>query len=530
MKRTNIAVSEILGTMLLLVIAVSSFNVLYYFVLSAPTPTPAPIVEISGTMDENQIILMHRGGEALGLDTVVFVTIGGSKQSFTVGDFLDNESKEDGVWGLGERMVYPPGEDVWGLQVEVSVVDVESNSIVLSGILHGGHRGGIWHFDAGSGSIAYDSSRNRNHGTIIGANWITGVDGTALSFNGLYVEVPNSPSLDITGNITVEAWMKPREFIGNIIIENMAHDISVGYEPNIIHVSDDICAIAYRGLDDDGFVKTIEITSNGEITNITLDELEFDTSDGYEPNIIHVSDDIYAIAYIPKTSLEGKILTVEIASNGQITDTVIDELMFESIKCYELDIIHVIGDIYAVAYRGSPSHIGYTKIIDIATNGQIADSVIDEFLFDDHISYEPDIIHISGGTFAIVFRASPSHKGFIATIRIPANPIYSGGINKMKSFGISASTTTAFGIINDQMISGAISPGWIYIVLTYDKLNIRLYSNGTEIASMPYTSAVNTSTNNLLFGYLFFGIIDEVAIYDRALSPTEVLNHYNALK
>ncbi|RLI11887.1 hypothetical protein DRO35_04265, partial [Candidatus Bathyarchaeota archaeon] len=59
----------------------------------------------------------------------------------------------------------------------------------------------------------------------------------------------------------------------------------------------DIYGIAYSGDDDDGFLKTIEIATNGIITNTIIDSLEFDTVKGKTPRIIHVSNDIYAIAY-----------------------------------------------------------------------------------------------------------------------------------------------------------------------------------------------------------------------------------------
>jgi hypothetical protein len=584
-KRANKAISVVFATTLLMVIALLVF--LSWWFYFPDSPPPESYVVITGQLRDNTIILEHNHGESLDLDTKILLYIGGDIINVTTaGECLDSKYKADGVWNIGERIYISIGE-VSGLQIEISVVDVKSNKIILSGVLKEGYilgrsKGGIWHFNEGTDSIAHDSSGNHNHGTIYGANWITGISETALSFNGLndYVEVPNSIGLNITGNITVEAWMKPQDFIENIL-NVTSFDTSLGYEPELIHVSGDIYAIAYRGPvndgfvktiriestgditdtiidelefdtfdcyepniihvkydiyaiayyrnDSDGFVKTIEIASNGNIIDTTIDELEFDTIEAYEPNIIHISDDIYAIAYIIKTNLQGDILTIEIASDGQITDTIIDKLLFESTKCYEPDIIHVIGDIYAIAYRGSPSHVGFVKLIDIWTNGQIVDSVIDEFMFDEHISYEPDMIHISGGLFAVVFRASPAHDGYITTIRGSTNPYFSG-INKMKSFGISASTTTAFGIINDQMISGAISPEWNYIVLTYDMSDMRLYSNGTEIASMPYTATVNTSTNDLLFGYNFYGIIDEVAVYDKTLSPTEILERYNSLK
>jgi hypothetical protein len=66
-----------------------------------------------------------------------------------------------------------------------------------------------WRFDEGSGTIAYDSA-GTNDGTIYGATWITGQIDSALSFDGVddYVEVDDNPSLDITDEITVEAWVK----------------------------------------------------------------------------------------------------------------------------------------------------------------------------------------------------------------------------------------------------------------------------------------------------------------------------------
>jgi hypothetical protein len=53
-----------------------------------------------------------------------------------------------------------------------------------------------------------------------------------------------------------------------------------------------------------------------------------------------------------------------------------------------------------------------------------------------------------------------------------------------------------------------------------------LFANGTEIASQPYTEEINRNSNDLLFGSIFIGKIDEVAIYDRFLPKDEILNHY----
>ena len=59
---------------------------------------------------------------------------------------------------------------------------------------------------------AYDFSASGNNGTISGATWTTsGKYGGALSFDGTddYVDCGNDASLDITGDISVEAWINP---------------------------------------------------------------------------------------------------------------------------------------------------------------------------------------------------------------------------------------------------------------------------------------------------------------------------------
>ncbi|HET6953953.1 MAG TPA: LamG-like jellyroll fold domain-containing protein [Acidimicrobiales bacterium] len=66
-------------------------------------------------------------------------------------------------------------------------------------------------FDEGSGTIAGDRSGSGNDGTVSGALWTTGRVGGALSFDGSgdLVTVPDTPSLDLTGGMTIDAWVRP---------------------------------------------------------------------------------------------------------------------------------------------------------------------------------------------------------------------------------------------------------------------------------------------------------------------------------
>jgi len=63
----------------------------------------------------------------------------------------------------------------------------------------------------GKGSICYDQSGYGNDGTIYGARWQKGPMVYALGFDGAddYVKVPDSPSVSVTGELTLEAFIKP---------------------------------------------------------------------------------------------------------------------------------------------------------------------------------------------------------------------------------------------------------------------------------------------------------------------------------
>jgi len=75
---------------------------------------------------------------------------------------------------------------------------------------------GYWKFDEGSGTYATDSSGSGNTGTLTNEpTWVDGKFGKALSFDGIddYVQVPQSNSLDVTAEVTVETWVYPRAYV-----------------------------------------------------------------------------------------------------------------------------------------------------------------------------------------------------------------------------------------------------------------------------------------------------------------------------
>ncbi|UCF13308.1 MAG: type IV pilin [Thermoplasmatales archaeon] len=288
---------------------------------------------------------------------------------------------------------------------------------------------GMWHFDTGSGTIAVDSSGRDNHGNLFyGPQWTIGINGTALNYDGIddYVEVPDNPSLDLSDEITIETWINPLDhsegYYGEITttLDTSQFGILNCYEPDIINIVNNIYAIVCRGTNNDGFLTTMEIFNDGNINPTIIDILEFDTSNCYNPKIIHVTGDIYAVAY-EGPNWHGLLKTVEITSYGKITDSVIDTLEFNTNYAFEPCIIHVNGDIYAISYTGPPDDDGLLTTVKIASDGMITNIVIDTSVYDDTeagvSADETNMIHVSGIVYAIVYR-NPDDDGELRTVGI----------------------------------------------------------------------------------------------------------------
>ncbi len=75
---------------------------------------------------------------------------------------------------------------------------------------------------------------------------------------------------------------------------------------------------------------------------------------------------------------------------------------------------------------------------------------------------------------------------------------------------------------------------WSHLASTYDGTTLRLYVNGEQRAATPVSGAMAATTNPLrigghaAWGEYFAGLIDEVRVYNRALSAAEVATDMNA--
>ena len=74
---------------------------------------------------------------------------------------------------------------------------------------------------------------------------------------------------------------------------------------------------------------------------------------------------------------------------------------------------------------------------------------------------------------------------------------------------------------------------WTYLAATYDGTTMRLYVNGSQVSSLAETGNILTSTNALqiggdsIFGQYFSGLIDDVRVYNQALTQSQIQSDMN---
>ena len=110
--------------------------------------------------------------------------------------------------------------------------------------------------------------------------------------------------------------------------------------------------------------------------------------------------------------------------------------------------------------------------------------------------------------------------------RVPARALCMGRVNTTSGDVAAVTSTTRNSVLNT----------WTLVTLTYDGASVKTYINGVEKASAPANGAIvplpGESSGPLNIGAtaagdFFQGYIDDVAIFSRALTPSEVSNLYS---
>src|SRR5262245_45989925 len=121
--------------------------------------------------------------------------------------------------GLTDANNFRPEEGLAAQRAQLATWKLLTAAFAAAGLLASGARShpsaqtagpiAAYAFSEGTGTTVADASGNNLTGTVVGATWTTGRYGNALRFNGTsnYVDLGNPAALQLTGSMTIEAWV-----------------------------------------------------------------------------------------------------------------------------------------------------------------------------------------------------------------------------------------------------------------------------------------------------------------------------------
>jgi len=414
-----------------------------------------------------------------------------------------------------------------------------------------------WAFEEGSGGTANDSV-GTNHGTITGATWTTGqVDG-ALQFDGDdSVQISDAPDLDVTSGVTVEAWVNPSAYRNYDVIVRKPWAVAsapwslwgLGFTndtPARPHfdvasggVGCGITAVSIAPLDlwthivgtYDGGTAIIYVNGAEEASNAAgsgpIDTNDMDVYIGYH-NFFGASESfegridevvVYNRALTPEEVWERYQDGLTRVPTGQVAHWSLDEgadsTAHDSINSHDGTVVGASWD--AGLFGGALNFNGTSDYVDVA-------SALGHFSEYSVSFWRKSLGSGTGGSPRMVtaWKTDPY--------------VFNDDVVTLEHLANNQNTISCWmspDAENKQPGTAPVAQShWDHVTATFDGSFGRLYLNGTEAGNTTFTPGSLVTFNFVQIGghastsRYFNGLLDEVIIYDRALSDSEVLQQY----
>jgi len=433
---------------------------------------------------------------------------------------------------------------------------------------------GYWSFNEGRGGQAGDSSGNGNTGTITGASWVNGKRGKALSFNGSsdYVDAGDKSNLNFgTGDFSISLWYKSGQLNTDrrgLIVKASSYNTK-GYSIQYFASTDEL----YFYLNDGTNSQSLKVVpAGGEIWRhaVFVVDRSVNKAKAYYNGNFEGEVSISLIGDLSTTEkfVIGAFSLPTRYFNGSIDDVRIYNRALSA------------AEISALANTGQVVH-------NAGQNNRLTNGLVGLWSFNgydiDNSSTTAEILDRSGnGNNGDNVGATPTQGKVGQALKFNGTSDYVISSNMVSNFSDETVTigvwfkANAAGVIVAELGQSAISTSWHdsqieilstgevkvrvwqlpsvslgtvnfgewhYAVLRYNKatLNLDGFLDGIEAAtnvsgdrSAPweygsglYYAFGPADTTNLGSGAYFNGSIDEVRIYNRALSASEVKQLYN---
>jgi len=414
---------------------------------------------------------------------------------------------------------------------------------------------GYWSFEEGTGTKAGDMSGNGNTGTTTGTAWVDGKRGKALNFDGTddYVAAPDSPSLDITGDLTITGWIYPRDSnSSDRLVTKRVSEYSDGYDimtwggkMNImINTWDVVGNLSYSANQWAHFT----FTKSGTTGTLYKNGI-FDASWSNAPATINTNNASLIIGGAFSYMFDGLIDEVRIY-NRALSATEVANLYTASKKIMKVNTSQ--NSKLTTGLVGMWSFNGQDVAGNIAfdrsgqgKNGTISGATLDSGKVGQALSFDgvDDYVNIPDPNLVEGLTAMSVSVWAKSNTTVTAN----GRGIVAQSYGTSGATFILF-LRNIDNIAFQVDTGvsviadantdlpdtnWHHYVGVYNGSNVLLYVDSVLQTSQPVQTGTTTaSTNPVTIGAYdstrnWDGLIDEARIYNRALGAEEIKRLYN---
>lgn len=314
--------------------------------------------------------------------------------------------------------------------------------------------------------------------------------------------------------------------INTTALDTLTWSASDARYPAVCKVATGVYAIAYMVVGNYGHVTTVSVAEDGTLA--TVDTLQFEStgvkdSYGQVLNIVKKpGTDICVIVWCSTASFDGFMCTVDIDAAGNI-GAVQDTWEYQAVGAQGPDLCHIAGHIFAVLFRDNNSD-GYIQTFAVANDGTITKSVISSWEYDNVEGQNATMIKVSGTTYLVGYShgSSASH---IFTCKIADN----GTITKSKidTLDFPSQSTTSTGHLN------IVDCGDGYFLIMHqagsaadsraEALTCTVTADGTISDSWIDTEGVSVESGRYTAATVAEGLL--VATYDQAVIPADVGCH-----
>ncbi len=432
-----------------------------------------------------------------------------------------------------------------------------------------------WKFDETTGTTAYDSS-GTNNGTITNATSTTEdqcISGKCLYFNGTAsVVIPNNPSLQITGNQTISMWVKPTAIGTRCNPFNKAYGgegtITLETNGTLTYYWGTAGAngTPYQGFSSNAlssnnwnYVSLVRDITNNKLTwyingkvnssgtpsysQATASTANLILGSGYAGSFTGYIDEvkIYPYArtadqvkqdYNSRGTLSGAGVNLGVKSNTapSLKSSLVGYWKFDEGQSSSVNNSINGGPNFTLGNgSSSPSWTNEAKsnksLSFINSSNQYAVSVFDSGILKS--TNETGSFTLSAwvkpgtqnGNERIILGRSGCHGGLVATN------------SNQFGFNIAATDCWTSGLI----LSSGVIPNWTnwhHVVGVYNNKSVKIYVDGILKNSGTLSGTMSNYGDGMFIGaigsYAFNGLIDEVKIYNKALTADEIKQDYNA--